>query len=181
MNPIKFTVIGDPAPGGSKTIGYKLDRKGAVLMCLMNTTRFGRVLRPIAFLRDSGKNNAKWKRVVERTARAHMQTEFLTPFPKGVAIKFSMTFFRVRPKNHYGTGKNAETLNAAGLATPYPISNPDLTKTIRSTEDALKGVCWHDDNHVVEQHTYKLWGPTAGVVIVIEAMPNEAELFGGEG
>lgn len=185
MLPIEFTVYGDPAPGGSKTIGYKTDFKGAVMMTMMRTKRFGPVLRPIAFLRDSGKNNAKWKKVVAKTAAAHMQTNFdLSMIPAGVPVELSMTFFKQRPKNHYGTGKNAATLNKHGLSLPYPTQDPDTTKLLRPTEDALKGVCWYDDNQVVDQHAFKRWCPTQqhrpGVVIKIVPMIDEPKLFGGD-
>lgn len=153
-------------------------------MALMNTKRFGRVLRPIAFLRDAGgKRNAKWKRDVERGAAAYMQTEFLSMIPAGVPVILRMTFYKQRPKNHYGTGANAATLNKHGRSLPYPTQDPDTTKLIRSTEDALNGIVWYDDNQVVDQHAYKRWTKTPqhspGCVIVIESLA-DAELFGGE-
>jgi len=184
MKKIRFTIYGEPAPGGSKTIGYKTDHKGAVRMSYMNTKRFGRVLRPIAFLRDAGgKRNAKWKRDVERGVLAHMQTNFLTMIPAGVPVTLRMTFYIKRAANHYGTGKNAATLNKHGRSLPYPTKDPDTTKLIRSTEDAMKGIVWYDDNQVVDQHAYKRWTKTPqhspGCVIEIESL-GEPELFGGD-
>ena len=67
-------------------------------------------------------------------------------------LGFQMTFCLKRPKNHF---------NAKGQLKPnapkFPIVIPDLTKMIRSTEDALTGICWHDDCQVVHQITKKLY------------------------
>lgn len=167
MTPITFQVLGDPAPGGSKTVFFP--KKNGRLQFKNGD--------PYYILADAGKYNAKWKKAVAASATAHMQLNYLDPFASGIPLKFRMTFYKVRPQSHYGTGKNADTLNAHGLSLPYPTMNPDTTKLIRSTEDALKGICWHDDNQVVSQSAHKRWGSTAGVRITIEAMAVESQLF----
>jgi Holliday junction resolvase RusA-like endonuclease len=45
---------------------------------------------------------------------------------------------------------------------------PDTTKLIRCTEDALQGVCWHDDCQVVSQQATKVWADVDSVKIVVE-------------
>jgi Holliday junction resolvase RusA-like endonuclease len=63
-------------------------------------------------------------------------------------LAVAMTFTFARPKGHYRTGRNAHLLRDA--APTRPAVFPDLSKIVRSTEDALTGVVWHDDQRVVE-------------------------------
>jgi Holliday junction resolvase RusA-like endonuclease len=54
-----------------------------------------------------------------------------------------VVFLVQRPKGHFGK---------RGLlpsAPAWPAVRPDLSKLVRSTEDAIKGVCWEDDSRVV--------------------------------
>jgi Holliday junction resolvase RusA-like endonuclease len=50
-------------------------------------------------------------------------------------LEASMVFTLSRPKGHYGTGRNAQVLRPSAPA--RPDVKPDLSKLIRSTEDAL--------------------------------------------
>ncbi|MDX3248819.1 RusA family crossover junction endodeoxyribonuclease [Streptomyces sp. ME18-1-4] len=59
----------------------------------------------------------------------------------------SMIFTFARPKGHYRTGRNAHLLRDS--APSRPAVTPDLSKILRSTEDALTGVIWADDARVV--------------------------------
>jgi Holliday junction resolvase RusA-like endonuclease len=63
-------------------------------------------------------------------------------------LAVAMTFTFARPKGHYRTGRNAHLLRDAAPIRPAVF--PDLSKIVRSTEDALTGVVWHDDQRVVE-------------------------------
>lgn len=63
-------------------------------------------------------------------------------------LSVAMTFAFLRPKGHYGTGRNAGIVKAS--APTRPAGMPDLSKLVRSTEDALTGVAWVDDARVVE-------------------------------
>lgn len=60
----------------------------------------------------------------------------------------SMTFSFARPKGHCRTGRNGHLLRAG--APLRPAGMPDLSKLLRSTEDALTGTVWTDDARVVE-------------------------------
>lgn len=60
----------------------------------------------------------------------------------------SMTFTFARGKGHYRTGRNAHLLRDGAPLRPAVV--PDLSKILRSTEDALTGVVWADDARVVE-------------------------------
>jgi Holliday junction resolvase RusA-like endonuclease len=63
-------------------------------------------------------------------------------------LAVAMTFTFARPKGHYRTGRNAHLLR--DTAPIRPAVFPDLSKIVRSTEDALTGVVWHDDQRIVE-------------------------------
>ncbi len=60
----------------------------------------------------------------------------------------SMVFAFARPKSHYRTGRNAHLLRDNAPTRPATI--PDLSKLVRSTEDALTGLVWSDDSRIVE-------------------------------
>ncbi|MFF2612284.1 RusA family crossover junction endodeoxyribonuclease [Kitasatospora sp. NPDC058046] len=74
-----------------------------------------------------------------------------------------MVFSLPRPKGHFGTGRNAGQLRPA--APRFPDVKPDLSKLIRSTEDALSGVAYRDDALIVQYVRLGKWYVTdAGVV-----------------
>ena len=58
----------------------------------------------------------------------------------------AMEFIFPRPKGHYGTGKNSSKLKPSA---PDRVGvKPDLSKLIRSTEDALSGIAYSDDARI---------------------------------
>ncbi|WP_236670134.1 RusA family crossover junction endodeoxyribonuclease [Streptomyces antimycoticus] len=67
----------------------------------------------------------------------------------------SMVFTFARNKGHYRTGRNAHLLRDS--APTRPAVTPDLSKILRSTEDALTGVVWKDDARVVEYAQLGKW------------------------
>ena len=87
-------------------------------------------------------------------------------------ITLSIIFVMPRPKKHYyATGKRAGELRED--APKYHTGTPDLTKLIRSTEDALTqcGLCWRDDSQVSETLAMaKLYGTSPGATITFEAI-----------
>lgn len=127
---ITITVHGLPAPQGSKRhVG-----RGVMV--------------------ESSKKVKPWRQDVKHAALAI--TEALTDWtvldgPLAVA----MTFTFDRPKGHYRTGRNAHLLREA--APTRPAGMPDLSKLVRSTEDALTGVVWKDDARVVEYVRLGKW------------------------
>lgn len=139
-----FFVPGVPQPGGSK--------KGFVVK-----TRGGAVR---AVVVEDAKHNAPWRAVVTLAASEYFSSPLSGP------ISVSFTFAMPRPQGHYGTGRNAGTLKPTA---PHGHTiKPDITKLIRSTEDALKGVAWQDDCQVVSQSAGKFYGPQPGCWIRIQ-------------
>lgn len=139
---IRFTVVGMPAPGGSKK--FIPHRSTGRMICM-----------------DDGKGNAAWKRTVARFAAV----AYRGPLLEG-AVWVNMLFIVPRPKDHYGTGKNAGTLKPSAPA--YPTTKPDVLKLARSTEDALTGVIWKDDSATVNLNLAKRYGDKPGVEIEIK-------------
>lgn len=119
---IAFTVYGLPAPQGSKRhVG-----NGVMI--------------------ESSKKVKPWRQDVKQAA---LDTIAGHPdwTPLDGPLVASMTFTFARPKSHYRTGRNAHLLRDTAPARPHGM--PDLSKILRSTEDALKDVIWADDALVV--------------------------------
>jgi Holliday junction resolvase RusA-like endonuclease len=120
---ISITVYGQPAPQGSKRhVG-----NGVMI--------------------ESSKKVKPWRADVK--AAATTAVDMLPGWaPLDGPLSVSMVFTTLRPKGHYGTGRNAGIVKASAPSRPATI--PDLSKLVRSTEDALTGLVWADDARVVE-------------------------------
>ena len=92
--------------------------------------------------------------------------------PLNGPVQLEVTFYFPRPQSHYGTGRNATTLKAS--APVHHSSVPDLSKLIRSTEDALtEAGIWRDDSRVTRIRASKIYSTsfTGAVITVREALP----------
>jgi Holliday junction resolvase RusA-like endonuclease len=137
---VSFTVHGVAASAGSKTLGYNSAGK--------------------AFVRESSRKAAPWKRAVAEAAGEAMDGAELLEGALWLGVVFSLP----RPKGHYG---------AKGLrpsAPEYPTVRPDATKLLRAVEDALTGVVWRDDAQVVEQHVCKVYGGAAECAVKVRTL-----------
>jgi len=70
-------------------------------------------------------------------------------------LAVAMTFTFPRIKSHYRTGRYAHLLK--DTAPLQPAVYPDLSKIVRSTEDALTGIVWKDDAQVVQYVRLGKW------------------------
>lgn len=151
MFEIKFFVPGDVQPGGSKR-GFLHRHTGRIIIT------------------DDCKKNGEWKQTVATHARFCFQRK-----PLVGPLSTVCTIYVRRPKNHFGTGKNAHVLKAT--APKYPTVKPDATKLWRSTEDALTGIIWGDDAQVVDQAVYKRYCceqfSIAGAYIIVEEVASD--------
>lgn len=136
MTVLSITVHGLPAPQGSKNV----NRHGAVY--------------------ESSKAVKPWRDSVTAAAREAMESagtgsQDWAPIlgPVGLEVYFHFP----RPKSHFGTGRNEGQLK---LSAPLrPAIAPDLSKLIRSTEDALTDAgVWRDDALVVAVFAGKFYG-----------------------
>ncbi len=105
-------------------------------------------------------DNKSWKRSCAVYARQAYQGAPLTG-----PLKIQCEFHLMRPKFHYGTGRNAAMLKDS--APDFPTARPDATKLFRSTEDALTGILWVDDAQIVLQVVSKRYGDQPGARIVL--------------
>lgn len=144
MVKLEFWIPGKAAPGGSKK-GFYNKTLGRVIMV------------------PDCKRTKPWMSIVSATVRADYEGDLL----RG-PLKLSMEFRILRPKFHFGSGKNAGQIKDSMLFTK-PTVKPDLTKLERSTEDALTGILWHDDCQVCEKATRKIYVTrNPGVFIEVE-------------
>lgn len=168
---LRIVVHGNPAPQGSKMARPIYKGRGA-----------GRIFTGKVAQVESSKNGVNdWRGDVKRTAEAAIADRLGDVFPLDGPLVVRMVFTATRPLGHYRTGRNAHLLRDAAPARPQ--SAPDLSKLIRSTEDALTAAgVWRDDSRVVEyERTAKVWAgedpealPVAGAVIEIRRLSEGA-------
>ena len=146
---VAFFVPGVPKPGGSKRV-------------FINP----RTHRPIV-TDDAGQGNRDWKAAVKDFAsRAHATAPLEGP------LRLEIVFQVLRPKGHFGSGRNAAQLRTS--APRFPTVKPDVTKLLRSTEDALTGILWRDDAQVVEQLARKVYAETTGADVRVVTLADVA-------
>lgn len=139
---VEFFVPGLPAPGGSKRAYVVAGR---------------------AVVTDDCKMSKPWKAVVALAAERAMGGD---P-PLDGPLLLTLTFVLPRPKGHYRAGKHSGELRRC--APRYPAGKPDLTKLIRSCEDACTRIVWRDDAQVVGQAARKVYGDAPGVRVAVAA------------
>jgi Holliday junction resolvase RusA-like endonuclease len=95
-----------------------------------------------------GRVTSQVGKIVEEWKRCHGHRDLW--LEKGRPVQLGLKFYVTRPKTtHYGSGRNARTLNAVGLASRFPTGRPDLSNLVKLAEDALTGLVWQDDDQVV--------------------------------
>lgn len=85
--------------------------------------------------------------------------------PVGVTV----TFFIPRPKNHFGTGRNAEKRKAS--APSAPAKPPDIDKLGRAVLDGMTGAVFRDDAQVVSLHLMKVWADHSDAATEVSVLP----------
>lgn len=142
---IKFRVNGTPAPQGSKRhVGG------------------GRMV-------EMSKAVGPWREAVRH--EASMVLMGAGP-PCELPVSVTVVFILRRPKSHYGSGQNANTVKLS--APPYPATRPDVDKLARAVLDGLvMGGVMADDSQVVSLNCAKVYasnGEAPGALIEVEAM-----------
>src|SRR3990167_8020034 len=97
---IEFTVLGKPEPAGSKRAFMPKGARHPVIT-------------------DDNPKGKDWKNAIRCTAREIYRGPL---FDEALCVTFR--FFRVRPRGHYRTGKNADKLRSS--APVYPTTKPDV-------------------------------------------------------
>lgn len=137
---MKIRVHGIPAPQGSKR---------PVRLGKGPTSRIGMV--------ESSAKVKPWREAVRgEVQRAFELDPTLTTIPAGVPVIVTITFIMPRPRDHFGTGRNADRIK--DTAPKYHTKQPDKDKLERSTMDALTmGHAFADDCQVAISYTEKVY------------------------
>ena len=158
MEPIEFTIYGEPRPAGSKQSFPVINQKTGEPVRAKDTGRI------ITRVKHDNPKTQEWMSHVAQVAGEVMADGPMFEGP----VSLTLIFFRPRPKTHYGTGKNAETIKDS--APVFPTTRPDTVKLTRAVEDALTGVCWKDDSQVVNHKLAKRYGKRFEVWVLIEPL-----------
>ena len=81
----------------------------------------------------------------------------------------SCHFYMVRPKGHYGTGKNAGKLKASAPQY-HTVKRYDTDNLLKWVLDCLNGMAWKDDCQVVELYGIKQYSVNPRTEIKIGEM-----------
>lgn len=158
---LSFTVNATPAPGGSKTAIPIYDGQGNLVVKPVNG---GPRMRPVLRYVDDAKGNAAWRKAVGWIAKSAMQQARFRE-PTADPLRFTVEFVMPRGK----------TVTRLEHTVP-----PDLSKLIRSTEDAMTGIVWVDDSQIIEHGTmrkrYARPGEQPGAYITVESLSQVQEL-----
>ena len=124
MPEIAFRVVGIPGAQGSKKL-----------------TRYGIMI-------ESSKKVVPWRQDIK-----HASMEAYTGSPLDCPVSVAIEFIFPRPKSHFGTGKNSETLKASAPMHLTSQGCGDIDKLCRSTLDGISvasgGTVIQDDKQVI--------------------------------
>lgn len=148
---ITIEVLGVPAPKGS----------GRAIMQ-------GGFARHVASGSDKNREQLKhWDSALRQAAKEAVGDVTAPPFI-AKPLKLTIVFRLTRPAGHYSkaTGKLLPSAPA------FPITKPDSSKLLRSTEDTLTGIVFDDDSRIVSSHIHKIFAlpGSAGATIWIDEM-----------
>lgn len=142
---LTFTVLGKPETAGSKKGFYSEKLKRVIIT-------------------DDNKDSRNWKNQVAEAAFSAMGGT--QPIAGPLEARF--TFYRQRPKGHYGSGKNADKLKASAPA--FPATKPDVLKLARAVEDAMKSIVYPDDSQIVKETIEKVYGMPERVEVCVRVL-----------
>lgn len=135
---ISIEIEGKPVTQGSKKAWY--DQKTARVM----------------MTEDRDVELTSWRREVSNAAKQGLYRGGINqPTTEPVAV--SISFFFLRPINHYGSGKNSQTLKPGAPRYPHGRIG-DIDKLTRAILDSLTDArVWVDDAQVVSLKASKRW------------------------
>lgn len=147
MRTVEFFVPGIPKPAGSKKGFYN--------------KKINRVL-----IVDDCNKTKSWQGIVSTYAlQAKQDAELHELIVDPIRVVFD--FYFIRPKGHFGSGKNAMKLKPSAPA--YHITKPDVLKLARAAEDALTGIIYRDDSQIYNETIGKQYATNhSGVHIKIQ-------------
>jgi crossover junction endodeoxyribonuclease RusA len=133
MTELTITVLGTPAPQGSKR-GFVNQKTGRVVI-----------------VEDSKQKTKTWRQDVLSAAVDALPDGW---HPIDGPVWIEAYFYFKRPASHFGSGRNAGVLRAS--APEFPAVKPDVDKVLRATLDALAAAgCFANDSRVVSVRAEK--------------------------
>ena len=138
---IEFEVPGKPRPQGSK-----------------RHVGNGRMI-------ESSKYVAAWRELVACMADEAMKDSNLTCVPNGFPLTLNVSLFFARPACHYKKGELRDD------APQFFTKVPDLSKVMRSIEDAMTGIVYADDRQLVKEVVTKDWSDRDYSIIRVGDIP----------
>lgn len=148
MKEIIFFVPGRPAPGGSKK-AFVLKKRGVYT---------GRAV----IVDAAGQANKDWRANVVSAASEVMKKR--AEYPWTCAIEIELTFTLPRPKDHF----KADQISLRDTAPRHKITQPDVGKLARSTQDALTNVVYRDDAQIIKETHEKAFSEKVGCWITVK-------------
>lgn len=143
MTSFHFTVLGLPAPQGSKSIGRNRRTGKAIVLEGKGVGR---------------RRHKAWREAVRAEAFVALHTKRARPIDGAVSV--SLVFYFPRPQR-----------GARGLV--YKATKPDTDKLARSCLDSCAGLLYRDDAQVAELHATKLFTDDGRPRCVVEVRPME--------
>lgn len=134
---LEFVIHGDPKPQGSKKA------------MMPPNARF-----PVV-IESAGEKLKQWRYAVANKAAEMMGEEQPWDGPISLVVTFNM----IRPKGHFGTGRNAGILKES--SPEHHTKKPDTDKLIRAVMDSLSKRVYRDDSQVVNLTVFKRYCETS--------------------
>lgn len=113
----------------------------------------------------NARKQAAWHKAVQSSVAPNV-----VPIDGPVCV--AMTLRLARPRNHYGTGRNANVVKPT--APGWPLVCPDIDKLVRCTLDALTGLAFVDDSRIVSVNATKVYGEPGAEIRVWSFAQQEA-------
>jgi len=152
--PVSFDVHGHPQTQGSKKSFAWTDKVTGKARSSM--------------VESAGDKLKSWRTMVSDKAREAMDG---APMMEGPVMVWAVFSF-IRPKSHYGTGRNAGKLKAS-TAIPFPVTKGDLDKLMRAIGDGMTKIVYRDDKQICQLNIGKRWAQSEGVMIKVTSMEDE--------
>jgi Holliday junction resolvase RusA-like endonuclease len=145
---LRFVVFGHPQGKGSKRV-----------LPIRNSAKI--------VLVDSNRNARPWANRVADSAAEAMARDKRSKLLRN-AVSVELLFCFLRPKGHYGSGRNASKLKPSSPA--HMATMPDVDKLCRCALDALTGVVLVDDSQIVELIASKVYSEPERCEVSVRAV-----------
>jgi len=88
--------------------------------------------------------------------------------PWDCPLSLELSFYFHRPKNHFGTGKNADVLKAT--APEWHTNTPDIDNLQKFVQDSMNKIFYKDDSSICQITARKLYSDRPRTEITIKIL-----------